>query len=563
MSVLTPARSIPQTATRTSLATYATITYPDAVIPVGSNPLGVALNPGGSGAYVANAASNTVSVIDTATNTVTATIPTGAGPTLLAISPDGARVYVTLSGAAQLGVIDTVTNTVTANIAVGGSPIGVAVTPNGARVYVANQSDNTVSVIDTATSTVTATVPVGNRPLGVSVTPDGTRAYVGNTQSNTVSVIDTATNTVTATIAVGSGPEIVAFTPDGSLAYASNGNGNTVSVIDTATNTVTATIAVGTQPRDVASSPDGSHVYVANYGSNTVGVINTATNTVAGNLRVGEGPTGIAVPPDDSRLYVTNTDAGTVSVIPLNLIPNEGSTAGGITVTVNGHNLAGASAVNFGTASATILSNTATSITAVLPGGAGTVPVTVTTPGGTGLLGYFFYFPAPQVNDISPTQGPAEGGNTAVITGFNLAGAISVAFGPTRATIQSATDTQLTVTVGGTQNPGTVPVTVTTPGGTADDLSYTYLPMPAITNVTPNTASTSGGTSVTLTGSGFATTQLVTFENVPADFTVLSDNEITAIAPPQSPGQNITISVTTAGGSGSWNLFTYQSGPAI
>ncbi|MGW7007033.1 IPT/TIG domain-containing protein [Streptomyces sp. NPDC054933] len=168
------------------------------------------------------------------------------------------------------------------------------------------------------------------------------------------------------------------------------------------------------------------------------------------------------------------------------------------------------------------------------------------------------------MNDVNPTEGPTNSGNTtAVITGFNLAGAISASFGPNRATIQSATDTQLTITVAPTQTPGTVPVTVTTPGGTASGPYYTYWPQPTITNVTPNTASSGGGTPVTLTGTDLATTQQVTFQNVPADFSVISDTQITAVAPQQSPGQNITISVTTAGGSTSWNSFTYQQPPAL
>ena len=50
-----------------------------------------------------------------------------------------------------MSVIATATNTVTATIAVGGAPGGVAVSPDGSTVYVANQSDNTVSVIAAAT----------------------------------------------------------------------------------------------------------------------------------------------------------------------------------------------------------------------------------------------------------------------------------------------------------------------------------------------------------------------------------------------------------------------------
>jgi YVTN family beta-propeller protein len=112
-----------------------------------------------------------------------------------------------------VSVIDTVTNTVTATIPVGPIPYGVAVTPNGAYAYVTIYGATAVSVIDTATDTVTATIPVGGAPYTVAITPDGTQAYVTNSRSNTVSVIDTATDTVTATIPVGKNPVGVAVTP--------------------------------------------------------------------------------------------------------------------------------------------------------------------------------------------------------------------------------------------------------------------------------------------------------------------------------------------------------------
>ncbi|MFD4620355.1 YncE family protein, partial [Streptomyces sp. NPDC058475] len=58
-------------------------------------------------AYVTNDSSGTVSVIDTATNTVTATIPVGTAPQGVALTPDGTRVYVTNSGSDTVSVIDT------------------------------------------------------------------------------------------------------------------------------------------------------------------------------------------------------------------------------------------------------------------------------------------------------------------------------------------------------------------------------------------------------------------------------------------------------------------------
>jgi YVTN family beta-propeller protein len=167
-----------------------------------------------------NDGSNTVSVIDTATNTVAATVPVGIGPAGLAVTPDGKHVYVGIYGASyglSVGsVIDTATNTLeAATLAVGNGPRGVAVTPDGKHAYVANIGADTVSVIDTATNTVeAAALAVGSVPDGVAVTPDGTHAYVANYGSNCVSVIDTATNTVeAAALAVGSFPIGVGIMP--------------------------------------------------------------------------------------------------------------------------------------------------------------------------------------------------------------------------------------------------------------------------------------------------------------------------------------------------------------
>jgi YVTN family beta-propeller protein len=67
----------------------------------------------------------------------------------------------TINNSGSVSVIDTATNTVPATVSVGSSPQGVAVNPAGTRVYVANAGSNSVSVIDTATNTVVATVSVG------------------------------------------------------------------------------------------------------------------------------------------------------------------------------------------------------------------------------------------------------------------------------------------------------------------------------------------------------------------------------------------------------------------
>ncbi len=276
-------------------------------------------------AYVANFYSDSVSVIDTSTNTVVATVAVpsinsentqGSRPVAVAITPDGTRAYVTANYDDTVSVIDTGTNTVVATVVVGNSPYGVAITPDGTRAYVVNSFDGTVSVIDTSTNTVVATVGgLASTPYGVAITPDGTVAYVTNTGSNTVSVIDTSTNTVVAGVGVGSSPYGVAITPDGTHAYVANVGSNTVSVIKTSTNTVVSTVGVGTYPYGVAITPDGTRAYVTNQGGTTVSVIDTSTNTVVAAVTVPTYPSAVAITPDGSSAYVTNGNSTTVAVI--------------------------------------------------------------------------------------------------------------------------------------------------------------------------------------------------------------------------------------------------------
>jgi YVTN family beta-propeller protein len=95
------------------------------------------------------------------------------------------NAYITNFGDNTVSVIDTATDTVIATIPVGDRPYGVAVTPDGSKVYVANQGFNprfvsTVSVIDAATNTVSATIRGGRDPIGVAVSPDGSKVYVVN-----------------------------------------------------------------------------------------------------------------------------------------------------------------------------------------------------------------------------------------------------------------------------------------------------------------------------------------------------------------------------------------------
>jgi len=271
-------------------------------------------------AYITNGASETVSVIDTATNTVVATVGVGSGPIGVAVNPNGTRVYVANLTSNSVSVIDTGTNTVVANVTLGGSPFAVAVNPSGTRVYVTTVFSNNVSVIDTGTNTVVATVATGTMPGGIAVSPSGARVYVAivgtlTNPGSTILVIDTATNATIGSVAVGASPQAIAVNPAGTRVYATTAEPESVAVIDTASSRVIASIPVAGVPFGVTVNSSGTRVYVADTLLDNVLVIDAATNTVIATVAVGISPAGVAVTPAGTRVYVANVDSDNVSVI--------------------------------------------------------------------------------------------------------------------------------------------------------------------------------------------------------------------------------------------------------
>jgi len=269
--------SVVDTATNTVVTTIPTL---------GFLPWGVGVTPDGARAYVANLASNSVTVINGSTHTVIRTVAVGRMPFAIAVLPDGSKVFVTNSASGTMSSINAETFAVTP-ITVN-SPRGVAVTPDGAKVFVVNNFMDTVTVFDAATHSVLGTAPVGAGPIGVAVSPDGSKVVVTNEADGTVSIINASNYDVLGTVTVGQNPLGVAISGDSRRAYVANSRGNSVSVVDLATRTIVAEVRVGNFPMGV--SVLGSKVYVASRDSNRVDMIDALTNAPAGSIAVGLGP---------------------------------------------------------------------------------------------------------------------------------------------------------------------------------------------------------------------------------------------------------------------------------
>jgi YVTN family beta-propeller protein len=281
--------------------------------------------------YVPNQGSNTISLIDTTTNTSTGTITGLFSPAQVIFSPDGKFAYVILSSSdpAQIAVINTATQLVTTTLSFPTQdtdhPLSIAITPDGTKLYVGTFNlftDNTsVGVYNLTTNTTTAfdiNSAASDFPgVGMAITPDGTKAYVSD--STFVYSINTATNVVSSPITVGNFPRDIAITPSGTQAWVTNQNDGTVSVINTATNLVTNTITLTSGVNSlfgIAISPDGQFAYVAE--KNNLVRINTTTFTTTTLPIVSSSllTRAIAITSDSKFAYV-DANNNTVTVVDL------------------------------------------------------------------------------------------------------------------------------------------------------------------------------------------------------------------------------------------------------
>ncbi len=100
---------------------------------------------------------------------------------LLVSLPLGAatgRIFVSNERSDSLSVIDSATNTVIATIKVGKRPRGVGLAPDGSEVYVAVSGDNAIAVVDPQTMKVLRTFSSGDDPEAFAVHPNGNHLHL-------------------------------------------------------------------------------------------------------------------------------------------------------------------------------------------------------------------------------------------------------------------------------------------------------------------------------------------------------------------------------------------------
>ena len=276
-------------------------------IPVGAQPFGVAA--AGGLLFVANNGGTTVSIIDTASNTVTGSIVVGNGPGEVVV--DGGRAYVGNFTDGTVSVVDTATRSIVTTLSPGG--LGVAVDPVLHRLYATSGTRLTVFDTDTQQTVATLSAPATGGWWAVAVDPIRHRVYLGDMGGGGITVVDGTSNTSVGLITTGQ-PIRFALAVDpsaGRLVAASDTAAATLWIVDTATDAVIRTATVGDFPSHIAFDPSHQAI-VTDLGSNDLAVVDPASGAVT-RTALSAKPAGLAFA--GTQLYVALNGSGAVALV--------------------------------------------------------------------------------------------------------------------------------------------------------------------------------------------------------------------------------------------------------
>ena len=313
--------------------------------------------------------------------------------------------------------------------------------------------------------------------------------------------------------------------------------------------TATSAASFGVAPRITGFTPASGVVgaSVTINGANFTGATTVTLNGTPATFAVTSATRIIATVPagTTSGRFAVTTPAGTASsanAFTVHAAPtiddvSPGSGGTGARITVSGTNFTGATAVKFNGTAASFTVDSAVQITAIVPAGATSGPISVATPGGIATSAVTFAA-APRITGFMPARGLI--GASVTINGANFTGATSVTFNGTPAAFTVDTPTRITATVPADATKGKVAVSTT--AGTATSAGP-FTVKPDLVSFTPGNGAAGAG--VTISGTGFTGTSSVKFNGAAAVFQVQSSTQITATVPANA--RTGRISVTTPG----------------
>jgi YVTN family beta-propeller protein len=508
-------------------------------------------------------------------------------------------------------------------VAVGRRPAGVAVDPRGTIALVANRNSGSVSLLSLETYTVIGDVAVGRGPSAVAINPETQVAAVTNSGDGSVTLLGLQDPTHPILIGVislphsrhhadawghgregrdqgrgydhgdgrghghdrGPGDDGRRARPAG-IAFDFAPGLNRLVVTDPGrdalhlvtlnkTNEPTAieTVHLGRKPIAVAVHPGGDFALVTSDNDDVFG-LQLSTRAVVGRARVGKHPRGVAIDPRVCRAVVTNHQGGTASLLAANCAPRltelspPAVLAGTpLTLTVRGVGFRAGATVNVGAWSGLVPSTVAPEVLSVgftAPSAPGSLPVSVTSAGQTAnsLALQVVTTPPPVLTRLSPGSSTATGeALTLVLDGERFAAGARVIYAgqplPPATVAGCAVPACVAATIaeydpagsplarlGLTLRGGVFPVLVENPDGARTEPRSLVLanPTPVLSSLVPNTATQ--GTDdkiITIIGDGFVADLS---SGTPVAISQVLFNGVPVPAVPYGPNPKVQLTAT-------------------
>ena len=278
---------------------------------------GLGYSPDSKTLAVVSIASNSVTLVDTATNKVKGTIYVGRSPHEAFFNKDGRELWVTVRGEDYISVIDPSQMKEIRRVTVVNGPGMTMFGTDGKYAFVCSSFTPELTVVDSASHEIVKRIPQAS-PFcpNIAVSPENDEVWITLKDIGKVQVFS-AKPPFEQLALLDTGPITnhvnFANNSNGKFAYVTMGGTNQVKVYSRRSNpTLVATVSVGDLPHGIWPSGDGTRMYVALENGDYVVAIDTLTNKVIANIPIGQTAQAL--------VYVPNavpSGAGTDNLVPL------------------------------------------------------------------------------------------------------------------------------------------------------------------------------------------------------------------------------------------------------
>ena len=263
---------------------------------------GLGFSPDHKTLAVVSIGSNSVTFIDTATNSVKHTTYTGRSPHEAFFTPDGKEVWVAVRGEDYVDVLDAGTYEEKMRIKLAPGPGMQIFSPDGQYGYVCSSFNPETAVVAVADHRIVGRMTQAS-PFcpNIAVTPDGNQVWFTLKDVGKAQVFDARPPfALLKTLDTGPITNHVNFARNskGTFAYVTIGGLNEVKAFRTENFEQVATISVGSLPHGLWPSGDGSRIYVGLENADALAAIDTLTNKVVATIPIGQAPQALVYVPN-------------------------------------------------------------------------------------------------------------------------------------------------------------------------------------------------------------------------------------------------------------------------